>query len=404
MDPELQPQFALDPNALPPMMEQRAEPPPTLDMGTQLPPAPLPAPAPARVTPVQAPVQTPAQQTVEPQAMVPGAAAQGQVAQQADVQAMQPLVPPAMVPGAPAQTQLTETDDEVGSHKRQIEDDEKNYRSTPRSHLGRHDTIEPPNLPQIQTDPDFAALQRIKQLAGTLGPKERKEADAIYNRGLARLHKKVDAEQKRLREEFKAKQTDDLKKIDEHHETLQTRDETASKMDTYISQQRTKLEQDGANTDPKVGRKHLFDLKVGPQGTLEPHRIREAMMAITALNPWMTTDQAYRAVSVLASPGPTNPKEDKEPFNGIWGKGGANYKVLSPDLRGNYLVQLQDGTVLRLKPSAYAIVQYGREEGWKRARTFEADLAAQREKAARKDDSWLEQKAREVNKYLPIKR
>lgn len=300
--------------------------------------------------------------------------------------------PQALTPGVPSQgdqtpgvTQWGDADDE-NEAKSAFEEEYKSYRD-PRNVLSPRNNYRPvTGETKLEDHPDY---ENYRRLVGEIWPQLSKQEQAARRPALRAMEQKINADLKAQQAKLRQQQrqetmTTDAKGFDDP----KRRDETSAIMGTHVEQKARDVEAYSKLRDPKVAAQYDFALKTSPlttmtrkapDGKISYEPLRNATTAIALLN-GIPNEKAVDYAIAIGSPVGFDDKtgEPLPGFNGKKGRGAASYKVIGADVRDNVVIQMPDGTKLRIPEQLLNEFRTARDLGYKASKQWQAD----RKKAA----------------------
>jgi len=190
--------------------------------------------------------------------------------------------------------------------------------------------------------------------------------------------------------ETRKRHEEELKKADAKWEDPAEREKNAGVVGNHIDTVARETEAWAKHKDPVIRKQNDYDFKVGPlttmrrakpDGTYDYQPLRDATNTIIMLNGGLSNEKALQNALRLGSPVGFDDKTGQPlyGYNGRRGAGAANYKVLGRDMRNNVVVEMNDGTKLRMPPSLLDEFVNARERGYANAREWEKKNKAAQE-------------------------
>ena len=244
--------------------------------------------------------------------------------------------------------------------------------------------------------PEWSKLQTAKEMAANItNPKERVQADRLVNQ----LERRINNEAKAQDQDRARVRREQLANKDAPFTSPEARQKTAEVMNSAVGTVMNNTFGNLTSRDPALARQSDYDLMTSPIMTMSIPKpgsdpkakpaadnrdftpFVEAATSIAVHNRNLPNEKAARAVMIMASPGGGTDEQGKQQpgFNGRTGSGATNYKVLGRDDLGNVMVQLVDGTRLRVPGETFRNLSTARQQGVQRARTWETEYKKSQE-------------------------
>lgn len=327
----------------------------------------------------------------------------GRLFPSAPQQAINPTATPGVqqpqAPQRPTAPTLPFNDDEEYNKYQQ---DTKVKAQVPISYLTGEPTFEP-KLSDRKTDARLRELDDIQAQAAKLPRSEATRLMAQVNAARTRITRELDQADAAERKRVDQQRSEHLKSVDIHFTEPKVRDERAATIQPYIERLYKQYSVEGApdmtKIDPKTGMPGLpvdkndpvaawnrsYNLKATPLSTLGPVQLRDTVTSIALLNPRLSNDQAMAIAMAMGSPVEMRPEVIKQKTgsdnphlpgynrdaNGgaVFGKGATNFRVLGIDpYRKHVMVEMSDGTRIRIDPQSFDRLEQARVMGYSTAR------------------------------------
>ena len=223
----------------------------------------------------------------------------------------------------------------------------------------------------------------VEEVWPTLTPQQRQQ----YGPARRQMEDRMNADLKAQNLEVRKRHEEELKKTDAKWEDANEREKNAAVIGGHVDTKAAETEAWSKHKDPVIRLQHDFDLKVGPlttmrrlkpDGTFDLVPLRDATNTIVMLNGGLSNEQALQHALRLGSPVGFDDKTGAPlpGYNGRKGLGAANYKVIGRDVRNNVVVEMNDGTKLRMPPQVLDTFVDARKRGYEEAKKWEKDRKA----------------------------
>jgi len=236
---------------------------------------------------------------------------------------------------------------------------------------------------------DWTRYQQAQEVLNRMQVSDPKQF-RLFKPQVDQMRKRIDTEVKARDTQLAKVRQETLKRDDAPYQSPEARDKTASVLETHVTKEIDKTIAKATSGNPKLQREGDYDLTVSGITTLskplpgkekeKPNAtnrdytpLRDLSTDLATHNRGLPNDAAVRYGIMLATPG-GGTDENGNPipgYNGRFGMGATNYKVIGRDDLGNVLVQMSNGQRLRVPPMSYRTAMTARQQGAQRARTWE---------------------------------
>ena len=268
------------------------------------------------------------------------------------------------------------------------------FGSSVRSVIG--DNAELPSAFRRENHPEYGKLTAAEQaLAETRDPKVVRQ----FKPQVEQLRKKIDHEVQVRDQQARATRREQLARDDAPYTSPDARAKTAETMNTPITTAVADAVAQAGHKDPKIARQWDYNVTVSPITTMSKPKggtspdekfnpanrdftpLRDAATSIATHNRGLSNDASVFYSIKLGTPGGgTDDKGNQvKGFNGRYGAGATNYKVVGRDDLDNWLLQMDDGKKLRVPDFEYKQFTTARLQGVKRAKEWEENYKKQQQ-------------------------
>lgn len=260
--------------------------------------------------------------------------------------------------------------------------------------IGNHEPL-PPAFRREQ-HPEFAKLSEAEATFAQLTDKNE----------IRRFKPQVDALRKRIDHEVQVRdqqaritRREQLANADAPYTSPENRARTADVISKSLGDAVTANVGNLGSRDPAIARQADYDLAVSPLTTLSRPKpgmdpkakpdgtnrdytaLRDAVTDISVHNRGVSNEAAVNYVLKIGTPGGGTDEKGNNVvgYNGRYGAGATNYKVIGSDDLDNVMVQMNDGKVLRVPGQTFRQLMIARLQGVQRAKQWEIDYKKSQE-------------------------